>query len=151
MTIDLPRILAEAQQRMLRAPQTLHGPDIEVDAAGVARLPEVAEATSDAPLEGPLRDYACARGGSCSAGSLCRVPRTARQDVLVVEGMDPRAVRQTVEDYGEAYLSAVTACLRALDRPHLSDAEGIGPLCTACCAPTPLPYASTPSTAAGVR
>ncbi|MET7796704.1 methylation-associated defense system ATP-binding protein MAD8 [Streptomyces decoyicus] len=122
VTIDLPRILTEAQQRILRAPHTLHGPEIEVDAAGVARLPAPGEGAPDASLDGPLRDYALAREELFRRFTVPGALDGAA-DVLVVEGMDPRTLRPAAETYGEAYLSAVTACLRALDRPHVPEAE----------------------------
>ncbi|MGQ5635443.1 MULTISPECIES: methylation-associated defense system ATP-binding protein MAD8 [unclassified Streptomyces] len=122
VSIDLPRLLTEAQQRILRDPHTLEGPEIEVDAAGVAHLPEPSEGASADPLAGPLHAYALAREDLFARFA---VPGAGEgsADLLVVEGMDPRTLRQEVEAYAEAYLSAVTACLRALDRPNIPDAE----------------------------
>lgn len=122
VTIDLPRILIEAQQRILHEPTTLHGPEIEVDAAGLANLLEPTEGSSDTPLEGPSHDYALTRAKVFQRFVAPDSPESA-EDVLVVEGMDPRALKEAVEPYAEAYLSAVTACLRALDRPSTSGAE----------------------------
>lgn len=122
VTIDLPRILTDAQQRILREPHTLQGPEIEVDAAGIASLPEPTEGASDAPLDGPLHDYALARAELFGRFIVPDSPDGAG-DVLVVEGVDPHALREAVEAYGEAYLSAVTACVRALDRPNTPDAD----------------------------
>ncbi|MGW5651096.1 methylation-associated defense system ATP-binding protein MAD8 [Streptomyces humi] len=122
VAIDLPRLLTEAQQHILRAPGTLHGPGIEIDAAGVARLAEPVEGTAESLLDSPLRAYALAREQLFSRFALPTSPHDTG-DLLVVEGMDPRALRHAVEAYGEAYLSAVTSCLRALDRPNASDAE----------------------------
>ncbi|WP_055526642.1 methylation-associated defense system ATP-binding protein MAD8 [Streptomyces graminilatus] len=122
VTIDLPRILTEAQQRILREPHTLQGPEIEVDAAGVASLPEPTEGASGSPLDGPLHDYALARAELFGRFVVPDSP-DGTGDFLVVEGMDPRALRDVVEAYGEAYLAAVTACVRALDRPNTPDAD----------------------------
>lgn len=122
VTIDLPRILTEAQQSILREPTALHGPEIEVDAAGRASLLKPTGGACDGPQDGPSHDYVLARaeffGQFVVPDSL-----VAAEDLLVVEGMDPRTLREAVESYAEAYLSAVTACLRALDRPHVADAE----------------------------
>ncbi|MFC4493513.1 hypothetical protein ACFPA8_05115 [Streptomyces ovatisporus] len=122
VTIDLPRILADAQQRILRDPYALYGPEVTVDAAGVATLSEPTEATANAPLDGPLRDYALARAELFSR-FIVRESPDGTGDVLVVEGVDPRTLREAVEAYAEAYLSAVTACVRALDRPNTPDAQ----------------------------
>ncbi|MFP8960774.1 methylation-associated defense system ATP-binding protein MAD8 [Streptomyces nanhaiensis] len=130
VVIDLPRILVEAQQHILREPRTLHGPEIDVDAAGVARLSERTEgesagAAGAGPAEqpaGPLSDYTAARqelfGRLAGPGTV-----DDPSDVLVVEGTDPRELRSAVEAYAEAYLGAVTACVRALDRPNAPDIE----------------------------
>ncbi|MFI5570908.1 hypothetical protein ACIA6T_26920 [Streptomyces sp. NPDC051740] len=129
VTIDLPRILAEAEQQILRAPHILHGPEIDVDAAGAARLAtehEPASSTGDSAPTGPdeelLSGYLRAR--TELFGHLV-VPETRDEasDVLVVEGADPRVLRPAVEAYAEAYLTTVTACLRALDRPNASRAD----------------------------
>ncbi|MFI9201784.1 hypothetical protein [Streptomyces sp. NPDC053048] len=122
VTIDVPRILAEVQQRILRRPHTLRGPEIEVDAAGVPSLPEPTEDASEAPFDSPLRDYVLARAELFGRFTVPDSP-DGSGDILVVEGVDPRTLREAVEAYGEAYLSAVTACLRALDRPGASGAD----------------------------
>ncbi|OIJ91184.1 methylation-associated defense system ATP-binding protein MAD8 [Streptomyces colonosanans] len=122
VTIDVPRILAEAQQRMLREPHALDGPEIEVDPAGGAVIPESTEGTSDIPPDGPVQDYVHARAALFNHFSLPASPGGVG-DALIVEGMDPRALREAVEAYAEAYLGAVTFCLRSLDRPNASDTD----------------------------
>ncbi|MFF0589413.1 hypothetical protein ACFYWD_25985 [Streptomyces sp. NPDC003781] len=129
VTIDLPRLLAEAEQHILRSPRSLHGPAIEVDPAGAARLtpaqdvvPHAEEPESGAVGADAVLDYLRARAELF--GRLA-VPEAgdATSDVLVVEAADPRVLRGAVEAYGEAYLTAVTACLRALDRPGVPHAD----------------------------
>ncbi|MEV7435280.1 methylation-associated defense system ATP-binding protein MAD8 [Streptomyces griseoviridis] len=125
VTIDLPRLLAEAEQHILRAPDTLQGPRIDVDAAGAARLLAPAEEGDGCRRpdgEGPLSDYLRARAAVFDLLALPGATDGA-SDVLVVEGADPRALRAAAEAYAEAYLTAVTACLRALDRPGASDMD----------------------------
>lgn len=123
VTIDLPRLLAEAEQHILRAPNTLQGPRIDVDAAGAARLSVQSGEWEDGPrIEGPLSGYLHARAALFGRLALPEATDGA-SDVLVVEGADPRALRAAVEAYAEAYLTAVTACLRALDRPGAPDTD----------------------------
>ncbi|NUQ97302.1 MAG: hypothetical protein HOY79_12365 [Streptomyces sp.] len=126
VTIDLPRLLAEAEQHILRAPDNLQGPRIDVDAAGAARLSAPSGEREDAGLraegEGPLSDYLRARAELFGLLTLPEATDGA-SDVLVVEGADPRSLRPAVEAYAEAYLTAVTACLRALDRPGALDID----------------------------
>jgi hypothetical protein len=131
VTIDLPRLLAEAEQDVLRAPHILHGLQIDVDAAGAARLSGRADArprsegdagSAEGPGEGTLKGYLRARAELF--GQLAPAQATdGASDVLVVEGADPRVLRAAVEAYAEAYLVAVSACLRALDRPNASHAD----------------------------
>ncbi|MFB7643188.1 hypothetical protein ACFC0S_27710 [Streptomyces sp. NPDC056084] len=122
VTIDLPRILTEAQQSILREPAILHGPEVEVDAAGMVSLLKPTGAPSNESQGGPSHDYVSARAEFFGQFVVPESPGAA-EDVLVVEGVDPRPLREAVESYAETYLSAVTACLRALDRPNASDAE----------------------------
>ncbi|MFE2864963.1 hypothetical protein [Embleya sp. NPDC059259] len=128
VTVELPRMLAEAQQRLLREPHAVLGPGLVVDAAGMARFADSVDSTDSAEQgrrkalhAGALGDYLAARE------SLFRrfAPISGQSaDVLVAEGMDPRELRAETEAYAEAYLAAVTACVRALDRPNASDTEG---------------------------
>ncbi|KUO11914.1 hypothetical protein AQJ58_12225 [Streptomyces sp. DSM 15324] len=127
VTIDLPRLLAEAEQHILRSPDTLQGPRIDVDAAGATRLSapsgqpgEREEDGARTEGEGPLSGYLRARAELFGRLALPEATDSA-SDVLVVEGADPRALRAAVEEYAEAYLTAVTASLRALDRPGAPD------------------------------
>lgn len=146
VTIDLPRLLAEAEQHVLRAPHILHGPQIDVDAAGAARLSgtgdagaqaegdagstasptepsyEAQDGSTEAPDEGSFTSYLRARADLFGQLALPQATDGA-SDVLVVEGADPRVLRAAVETYAEAYLVAVTSCLRALDRPNASRAD----------------------------
>lgn len=148
VTIDLPRLLTEAQQHILRTPHVLHGPGIDVDAAGAARLSGVRDADAqsegddgsaaeraptgssydarnscpEGPGEESFADYLRARADLFGRFALPQATDDA-SDVLVVEGVDPRVLREAVETYAEAYLVAVTACLRALDRPNASRAD----------------------------
>lgn len=128
VTIDLPRLLAEAEQHILRAPDTLQGPRVDVDAAGSAWLSvpsgeQEGDHRAEAEGEGPFSDYLRARAAVFGRLTLPEATDGA-SDVLVVEGADPRALRPAVEAYAEAYLTAVTACLRALDRPGTADTDG---------------------------
>ncbi|MER8018664.1 hypothetical protein ACIQ7S_09075 [Streptomyces griseoluteus] len=148
VTIDLPRILAEAEQHILRTPLTLHGPRIDVDAAGAARLSgtgqgsppaeggagaasdpsstgpsyDLQDSSAEGPSEGTFAGYLRARSELFGRLALSQATDSA-SDVLVVEGADPRLLRAAVEAYAEAYLIAVTACLRALDRPNASHTD----------------------------
>ncbi|MFH8623695.1 hypothetical protein ACH4A8_17590 [Streptomyces vietnamensis] len=128
VTIDLPRLLAEAEQHILRTPHLLHGPEIDVDAAGAARLSGGGEVGPEprgpagAMDDGSLSDYLRVRAELFGRLVLPDAADGA-SDVLVVEGADPRAFRPVVEAYAEAYLAAVTVCLRGLDRPNAPDTE----------------------------
>ncbi|MFD7131368.1 hypothetical protein [Streptomyces sp. NPDC059894] len=129
VTIDLPRLLAEAEQHILRAPDTLQGPRIDVDSAGAARLSvrsgqpgEREDGGPRAEGEGPLSEYLRARAELFGRLALPEATDGA-SDVLVVEGADPRSLRPAVEAYAEAYLTALTTCLRALDRPGTRDTD----------------------------
>src|SRR5690606_416934 len=124
-----PRILVEAEQQILRAPHILHGPRIDVDAAGAARLAAEPEPASPAGVSAPADPDGDFFSGYLRArtelfGHLV-LPETRDEasDVLVVEGADPRELRAPAEAYAEAYLTAVTACLRALDRPNATHAD----------------------------
>ncbi|GCB46459.1 ATP-binding protein [Streptomyces sp. NL15-2K] len=148
VTIDLPRLLAEAEQHVLRAPHILHGPQIDVDAAGAARLSvtgdggpqaegdtgsttapsptepsyDPLDGSTEGPGEGSFTGYFRARAELFGRLALSQATDGA-SDVLVVEGADPRVLRADVEAYAEAYLIAVSACLRALDRPNAAHAD----------------------------
>ncbi|MFJ2578454.1 hypothetical protein [Kitasatospora aureofaciens] len=122
VNIDLPRVLVEAQQRIICEPHTLHGPEIDVDAAGVARLSERAEGEPTAQPGDPVRDYVDARAELFDRLAASGSPDSSG-DVLVVEGVDPRNLRLAVETYAEAYLRAVTNCVRVLDQPNIVDTE----------------------------
>ncbi|MCH0571405.1 ATP-binding protein [Streptomyces sp. MUM 136J] len=117
--IDLPRRLAEVQQRLLRRPETLAGPAVQIDAADAAHIgsdePSAVEVSSAAPS---FHAYLRARTVLFSA-----IIGESEPDPPVAEGRDPRVLRGGTEAYAEAYLNAVTTCLRALDDPYERDTE----------------------------
>lgn len=111
ITVDLPVPLAEAESWMLARPYALEGPRLAIDASGRWQL------SADEPLavtpsdDGDFDDYLHARAtlfAAVRADSDGSVP-------LVLEGTDPRAVRKEAEACAEAYLRAVTRCVRALE------------------------------------
>ncbi|WP_055548969.1 ATP-binding protein [Streptomyces sp. NBRC 110028] len=119
VTIDLPIPLAEAEERMLARPYALQGPRLSVDASGRWHLSDD-ESPAVTPAEGSdldryLQDraalFAAVRGDADGA-----VP-------LVVEGTDPRTMHKEAESCAEAYLRAVTRCVRALENPRGGTAE----------------------------
>ncbi|MGW7213580.1 methylation-associated defense system ATP-binding protein MAD8 [Streptomyces collinus] len=119
VTIDLPTPLAEAEERMLARPYALEGPRLSVDASGRWQLSDD-ESPAVTPAEGSdFGSYLQARAtlfAAVRADTDGSVP-------LVVEGTDPRAVRKEAESCAEAYLRAVTRCVRALENPRGGTAE----------------------------
>ncbi|MFI2286608.1 methylation-associated defense system ATP-binding protein MAD8 [Streptomyces niveus] len=119
ITVDLPIPLAEAEERMLARPYALEGPRLNVDASGRWQLSDD-EPLAVTPDEGSDFDaYLQARAtlfAAVRADTDGSVP-------LVLEGTDPRAVRKEAESCAEAYLRAVTRCVRALENARGSTSE----------------------------
>ncbi|MFF9113033.1 hypothetical protein [Streptomyces sp. NPDC014805] len=114
ISVDLSIPLAQAEARMLARPYALEGPRLSIDASGRWQLSDD-ESVAVTPGDGSDVDqYLQARATLFAA---------VRADAdggapLVVEGTDPRAVRKEAEACAEAYLKAVTRCVRALENPR---------------------------------
>ncbi|HLU98304.1 MAG TPA: hypothetical protein VKZ89_15815 [Thermobifida alba] len=118
--LDMPRWLAEAQQSLLTRPHTLTGPKVEIDAAdGVHLSPQSHPLESSTGHTSAYTTFLDARTALFSAITGER----AGEDAHVVEGRDPRDLRAPTEAYAEAYLDALTACLRALEDPYGRDTD----------------------------
>jgi hypothetical protein len=119
--LDLPLWLTEAQQWLLGRPGSLTGPTVEIDAADGAHLrldaPPAAARQADATPAFTAFLHTRADLFSAITGE------STGKDTPVVEGKDPRDLRSLTEAYAEAYLNALTACLRALDDPYERDTE----------------------------
>ncbi|MFJ7278076.1 hypothetical protein [Kitasatospora sp. NPDC098663] len=111
ITVDLPIPLAEAEERMLARPHALEGPRLNVDASGRWQLsddePFVVTPVDGSELDGYLQARA-ALFAAVRADTDGSVP-------LVLEGTDPRDIRKEAEACAEAYLRAVTRCVRGLE------------------------------------
>ena len=115
-----PLWLAEAQQRLLSHPDALVGPTVEIDAAdGVTIRPDLLPGARQADATPLFTTFLDTRATLFSAIT----GESAGEDTFVVEGMDPRDLRSATEAYAEAYLNALTACLRALDDPYERDTD----------------------------
>ncbi|MFF7900612.1 hypothetical protein ACFZCV_17725 [Streptomyces sp. NPDC007920] len=118
--LDLPRRLAEAQQSLLARPDTLTGPTVEIDAADAAHLRPGTRPTAHHTGTTPAyTTFLHARTVLFSAIT----GEQDGEDARVVEGRDPRDLRPLTEAYAEAYLDALTACLRALEDPYARDTD----------------------------
>ncbi|MER6086959.1 methylation-associated defense system ATP-binding protein MAD8 [Streptomyces bluensis] len=119
VTVDLPIPLAEAEEQMLARPHALEGPRLSVDASGRWQLSH-GESLAVTPAEdSDFEDYLRARATLFAA---------IRADAdgsapLILEGTDPRSIRKEAESCAEAYLRAVTRCVRALENPRSGTAE----------------------------
>jgi hypothetical protein len=118
--LDLPRLLAEAQQSLLARPHTLTGPTVEIDAADAAHLrPDTRPTAHHADPTPAYTTYLNARTALFSAVT----GDETGEEAQVVEGRDPRSLRSLTEAYAESYQGALTACLRALEDPYARDAD----------------------------
>ncbi|WP_426677301.1 methylation-associated defense system ATP-binding protein MAD8 [Streptomyces krungchingensis] len=118
--LDLPLWLAEAQQWLLGRPDSLTGPTVEIDAADGAHLRlDALPAACQADATPPFTTFLHTRAVLFSAIT----GESTGEDAHVVEGRDPRDLRSLTEAYAEAYLNALTACLRTLDDPYQRDTD----------------------------
>ncbi|WP_258407461.1 methylation-associated defense system ATP-binding protein MAD8 [Streptomyces hygroscopicus] len=117
--IDLPHRLAEVQQRLLRRPEALTGPAVVIDAADGTHIEQAVSATDASDAAPAVTAYLRARAAMFAAIT----GDGAGPDVPVVESRDPRGLRAMTEAYAEAYLHALTSCLRALDDPYERDSD----------------------------
>ncbi|WP_098023497.1 ATP-binding protein [Streptomyces sp. st115] len=119
ITVDLPFPLAEAEERMLARPHALEGPRLNVDASGRWHL------SDDEPLAVTPADGSDLDGFLQARTTLFAAVRADADGSvpLVLEGTDPRAIRQEAEACAEAYLRAVTRCVRALENARGSTGE----------------------------
>lgn len=122
VTVDLPIPLAEAEERMLARPYALEGPRLSVDASGRWQLSDD-ESLAVTPAEGSDFDSYLQARATLFAAVRANVGGSDGSVPLVVEGTDPRTIRKEAESCAEAYLKAVTRCVRALENPRGGTAE----------------------------
>ncbi|WP_260333978.1 methylation-associated defense system ATP-binding protein MAD8 [Streptomyces beigongshangae] len=121
ITVDLPIPLAEAEERILARPHALEGPRLNVDASGKWRLGD-----DESPATTSTEDSDFGRYLQARATLFAAVRADADGSApLVVEGGDPRLFRKEAESCAEAYLKAVTRCVRALENPRGGTAEPV--------------------------